>query len=233
MSVAPETLPQSAGIGVLRRLGWFMVVLVLGMASVAAWRWRAVFDPSTAVAVLAQHPAAPLIFLGLHIGASLLFVPRTLLAVGAGLVFGMWWGLVWAALGSVLGAVAGFLIARYVHAGLFARAGSARFAPALARVERGGWRMVAMIRLVPIIPHSLSNYALGLTRLRVASYALGSLIGQLPLTIAYVNLGTAGGRAMGGTDWLMPTAIGVTALAVSALVPALLRRRERAIASAG
>lgn len=221
----PQAVAAAPGIGALRRVGWVLVLTVLALGSIAAWRWRMVFDPAGATALLASHPAAPLVFLALHVAASLLFVPRTLLAVVAGLVFGIGWGLVWAALGSVLGAVAGFLVARYVHAGLFAGAASGRFAPLLARVERGGWRMVATIRLVPVIPHSLSNYTLGLTRLRLAPYALGSLLGQLPLTIAYVDLGAAGGRAIGGTGWIVPTAIGVTALALSALVPMLARRR--------
>jgi len=89
--------------------------------------------------------------------------------------------------------------------------------------------MVAVLRLIPVIPHSLTNYALGLTRLRIGSYALGSLLGQLPLTIAYVDLGAAGGRALvGGADWLLPSAIGAAALALSLLIP-LLARRSRLV----
>jgi uncharacterized membrane protein YdjX (TVP38/TMEM64 family) len=147
--------------------------------------------------------------------------------VAAGLVFGVWWGLLWAAIGSVVGALAGFLLARYVHASLFDRRQWARVTTILERVERGGWRMVTMFRLVPVIPHSLSNYALGLTRLRLGDYALGSLLGQLPLTIAAVDLGAAGERAMrGAADWLPPTAIGLAALALTVIVPAVVRRRR-------
>jgi uncharacterized membrane protein YdjX (TVP38/TMEM64 family) len=139
-------------------------------------------------------------------------------------VFGVWWGLIWAALGSVVGALAGFLVARYVHAGLFERARWTRFTALLERAERGGWRTVMLIRLVPVIPHSLSNYALGLTRLRLGDYALGSLLGQLPLTVAAVELGAAGERAMrGAADWVLPTAIGLAALALTIVIPALVR----------
>ncbi len=218
---------------------------VLGLVAlgiVGAWRWRQLFDPLTLTGWIAGNPAAPLIFLALHIAGSLFFVPRTLLAVGAGLVFGMWWGVVWAALGSVAGALAGFLLARYVHAGfagpdwLARRAGSGRLAALMARVENGGWRVVAMVRLVPIIPHSLTNYALGLTRVGLGAVALGSLLGQLPLTVAYADLGAAGGRALrGGGDWrhdvLWPSLIGLTALLLSLLIPAVARRRQRVAAA--
>ena len=202
-------------------------LLALGIA--AAWRWRGLFDPVSLSRAIDANPAAPLVFIGLHIAASLFFVPRTLMALIAGLAFGAWWGVPWAALGSVLGAIAGFLVARYLHAGFLDRDGSDRLAALLTRAERGGWRMVAVLRLVPVIPHSLTNYALGLTRLRLSAYALGSLLGQLPLTIAYVDLGAAGGRALvGGTDWLLPSAIGAAALGLSLLVP-LLARRSRLV----
>ena len=88
------------------------------------------------------------------------------------------------------------------------------------------------MRLVPVIPHSLTNYALGLTHLRLGAYAFGSLVGQLPLTIAYAGFGAAGGRALlGAADWhravLWPSLIGVAALALSLLIPVVARRRLR------
>jgi len=145
----------------------------------------------------------------------------------------MWWGILWAALGSLGGAVAGFLTARYLHAGFVERANPVRLGALIERAERGGWRMVAVLRLVPVIPHSLTNFALGLTGVRLGAYALGSLLGQLPLTIAYADLGAAGGRALlGGADWqraaLWPTAIGLTVLALSLAFPLVTRRWRQA-----
>jgi uncharacterized membrane protein YdjX (TVP38/TMEM64 family) len=208
--------------------GRLILVGLIALGVVAAWNWRSLFDPVALTGLVDRGPAAPLVFLGLHILASLLFVPRTLLALGAGLIFGMWWGALWAALGSLMGAVAGFLVARYLGGGLAERAGWDRAAALLARAANGGWRMVAVLRLVPVIPHSLTNYALGLTGVRLGAYALGSLLGQLPLTIAYADLGAAGGRALlGAADWLLPSAIGAIALALSLAIPLLARRRFR------
>lgn len=212
--------------------GRLALLALLGIGILAAWHWRGLFDPLALTVLIGDSPAAPLAFIALHIAASLLFVPRTLLAFGAGLVFGMWWGALWAALGSLLGAVAGFLVARYIHSGLAERAGWARYAGLLSRAGNGGWRMVAVLRLVPVIPHSLTNYVLGLTGVRLGDYALGSLLGQLPLTIAYADLGAAGGRALLGTgDWrreiLWPSLIGLSALVLSLLIPLVARRRLR------
>ena len=220
-------LSEAPAIANLRRAGQGLVFALVVVGAAAAWHWRGNLDPLDLAAIIRAYPVAPLLFLALHVVASLTFVPRSLLGFAAGMVFGVWWGLLWAALGSVIGAIAGFLLARYVHAGLFERARWSRFTALLERAERGGWRMVTLIRLVPVIPHSLSNYALGLTQLRLGDYALGSLLGQLPLTIAAVELGAAGERAMrGAVDWLLPTVIGLAALALTVLIPAFVRRRK-------
>src|SRR4051812_11326222 len=139
------------------RVGRLLLLAVLAAGIAAAWRWRALFDPAALTELVATSPAAPLIFVALHVAASLFFVPRTLLAFGAGIVFGMWWGIVWAALGSLAGGVAGFLVARYIYAGIVERAPAGRVQALLRRAEGGGWRMVAVVRLLPIIPHSLTN----------------------------------------------------------------------------
>jgi uncharacterized membrane protein YdjX (TVP38/TMEM64 family) len=212
-----------------------LAMLVAGIA--AAWHWRGMFEPLRLTATIAGNPAAPLAFLLLQVAASLFFVPRTLLAVAAGLLFGIWWGVLWAALGSVAGAVAGFAISRYLRTGLLGSADPARLAALLRYAERGGWRMVAVVRLVPFIPHSVTNYALGLTRVRLGAYAFGSLLGQLPLTVAFVGLGAAGGRALSGaagwrSDVLWPTLIGLAALGLSLLLPPLLARRRQSVREA-
>ena len=215
-----------------RRAGQIVAVALIAAGAAAAWHWRGVFDPLAVTALLAGNPLAPLGFVVLHVAASLFFVPRTLLAVTAGLVFGGWWGPVWATLGSLAGAVAGYFVARYLYSGFVERADPTRLRTLLARADNGGWRMVAMVRLLPLIPHSLTNYAFGLTRVSLTSYVLGSLVGQLPLTIAYADLGAAGGQAMlGGGGWhaslVWPTAIGLGTLLLSLLIPVVARRRWR------
>lgn len=225
--LAKTKLNGTPMLGGLRRAGQVLVALCVVAGIAAAWRWRDAFDPLALTELLRTYPAAPLIFIALHVAASLTFVPRTLLVVAAGAVFGVWWGLLWAALGGVIGAVVGFAIARYLHAGLFERARWAKLTALLDRAASGGWRTVAVIRLVPGIPHTLANYALGLTRVRLGDYALGSLLGQMPMTIAAVDLGAAGERAMlGKGHWMLPTAIGFAALALSMLIPWFVRRRQ-------
>ncbi len=201
------------------------LLILLVAATASMLHWAAGLDPLLISAAIGAYPAAPLAFLGLHIVSSLLFVPRTALAIAAGLVFGTTWGVVWAAIGSVLGAVAGFCLARYVNSGLIDLNQYACIGPLLDQIQRRGWRAVAVLRLIPLIPHSAANYGLGLTPIRLGPYALGSFVGQLPMTIACVDLGAAGEQlASGGAGWFTPTAIGASALGLSLLIPAVARR---------
>jgi uncharacterized membrane protein YdjX (TVP38/TMEM64 family) len=229
MTFSPPAAGQAREpVGRLRLAVRLFALAAIAAGAVLSWRWRGAVDPSAMGAAIAAYPAAPLVFLALHIAASLLFVPRTLLALVAGLIFGVGWGLVWAATGSLAGAVTGFLLARCLSAGVTDAAWAARIRPVLDKVEQGGWRGVAILRLIPVIPHSLANYGLGLTRLRLGPYVLGSLLGQLPMTIAYVDFGAAGGRLMfDGAGWLGPSLIGAVVLTLSLFIPALVRRRAR------
>ena len=86
--------------------------------------------------------------------------------------------------------------------------------------------MVALLRLIPVMPHSLANYALGLTRMPLRTYTFGSSVGQLRMTIAYVDLGAAGEQFMSGNSgWLEPTLIGLAMLAFTLVISARFRER--------
>jgi uncharacterized membrane protein YdjX (TVP38/TMEM64 family) len=77
-----------------------------------------------------------------------------------------------------------------------------------------------------MLPHPLTNYGLGLTRLSLGDYTLGTLLGQIPMTVAYVEFGAAGNEVLsGGANWVLPTIIGAVVLAISIFLPRLLRRR--------
>jgi len=172
-------------------------------------------------------PLVPVAFVLAHVLASLLFVPRSVMAIVATLLFGFWEACWWSTLGSIAGAMTGFLIARYINSGFIVPEEMKRIGPILERAEEGGWRAVAIVRLLPLLPHALINYALGLTRLSLAEYTLGSLAGMLPETYVFVNLAVTGRRALDGGAWMAPMAWGLALVGLSVVVPRLLRRWVR------
>ena len=97
---------------------FFRIVALLAVAAgiALAFTYRHAIDPLAIRDAVAANPFAPVIFIGLQIAASLLFVPRTALGIAAGLIFGFFWGTVWALCGALAGAAAGFALVHWFGA---------------------------------------------------------------------------------------------------------------------
>ncbi len=171
-----------------------------------------------------------------YVAAAVLLLPGWILTAGAGLAYGPAWGLLLASPVSVLAATAAFGVGRSVARRWVSRKVSVdpRFAAIDEAVGRSGFRIVFLLRLSPIFPFNLLNYALGLTRVRLRDYILASLLGMLPGTFLYVYLGSlvtsaseiaAGRRGPGGELRLALYLVGVAAtLAVTVVVTRIARR---------
>ncbi|MDJ0625003.1 MAG: TVP38/TMEM64 family protein [Candidatus Caenarcaniphilales bacterium] len=137
----------------------------------------------------------PIIFIGIYILASVLFVPGTLLTLGAGVLFGIAFGSIYVSIAATLGATAAFLVGRYLTRNLVAEKfeKNSTFQAINNAVAEEGWKIVSLIRLSPLFPFNLSNYLLGLTKVNLRDYFFGSWIGMIPGTIMYVYLGSLAG----------------------------------------
>jgi len=214
----------------LRPPPWLRFLLLAILVAATAWSLlnREVLGAPWLADFVDDHPGAmPAVFVVLHVATSLAFLPRGLMALAAGGLFGLAWGCVLATAGTMAGAMAGFLVARYVNANMLRAERVPRVGHVLKRAENGGWRLVFVTRLVPVLPHSLVNYVYGLSAIPARDYALGTLLGTLPQTIALVQLGEAGATAASVGSWLVSLAWGAGLLAASALLPRLLPARWR------
>ena len=93
----------------------------------------------------------------------------------------------------MLGATTAFLVGRTLLRGWIEKRITAypRFQAIDRAVGREGFKIVFLLRLSPVFPFNLLNYALGLTNVRLWQYVLASWIGMLPGTLMYVYLGSA------------------------------------------
>ena len=168
---------------------------------------------------------APAGFVLIYAAGTVLFFSGALLSLAGGALFGPVWGTVWNLLGATLGATLAFLIARSLGADWVAQRLGGRLRRLVDGVAEEGWRFVALMRLVPLVPFNLLNYALGLTRISLSTYVLASAVCMLPGAIAYTWLGYAGRSAAAGDSsalrYALP-ALGV--LAMIAFLPRLFRR---------
>lgn len=119
------------------------------------------------------------------------------------------------------GAAVGFALWRWIGEGQVDLEKMPWLGPLLEKAERDGWRMVAIVRLIPALPHSLANTALALTRIGWADYLIGSFLGMLPMTLVQVDVGVAGGQVLTGRSGLL---VSLVLLALLFGTSVLLRR---------
>jgi uncharacterized membrane protein YdjX (TVP38/TMEM64 family) len=127
-----------------------------------------------------------------YVLGTLLFLPGSVLTLGAGFLYGLVGGLLVVVPGSVLGAALAFLLGRTVLRAPIARRmkGHPRFEAVDKAVEDKAFLVVLLLRLSPLFPFNLLNYALGVTRVPFSTYLLASVVGMFPGTVLYVYLGT-------------------------------------------
>lgn len=150
-------------------------------------------------------------------------LPKNVLSIGAGVLFGFGPGLLVVYLAAMVGASAAFWLGRALGREAVERFTGTRVAKAEDVLDRHGFVAVVGVRLVPVLPFTAINYSAGLTSLGWWPYFLGTLIGIVPGTASYLALG-AYGFDSGARAGLALAVLGVLTLAEVALAARARRR---------
>lgn len=172
------------------------VVAFLITLAVATFIWWPQVNRATAAILWWTNSLGawgPVTFVLIYIVGCVLFIPGSLLTIGAGMVFGLSLGVVVVSIGSTLGSGVAFLLARFVFREWVAEKTKSlpRFRALDEAVGREGFKVVLLARLSPLFPFNALNYTLGVTSVPLRDYMLASWMGMLPGAILYVYLGTA------------------------------------------
>ena len=132
---------------------------------------------------------APVLFIPLSAALSCAFFPGQLLAGASGLLFGTAAGTPITIVAATLAAVTAFSISRHGGRGALDELSGPRIRTWQDRIERGGFLAVLYARIAPLSPFVAINYISGLTRLRMGTFALATVIGIAPRAFAYTALG--------------------------------------------
>ncbi|GAB5364919.1 hypothetical protein AAMO2058_001011600 [Amorphochlora amoebiformis] len=148
-------------------------------------------------------------FAGVYAIATILFIPGSILTLGAGLVFGRALGIVLGVVvgsisvfvGATVGALCAFLLGRYVlHETAQRWLEKYKIMTAVDKaIETKGFTVIALFRLSPVIPFSAFNYIIALTKCNFRDYFF-ACIAILPGTIGYVFVGTSASGLLGGDE---------------------------------
>jgi uncharacterized membrane protein YdjX (TVP38/TMEM64 family) len=179
----------------------------------------------------------PIVFGVIYAAAVVLLVPGSALTLASGALFGLVVGTIVVVIASNVGAALAFLIARRLARGAVEKRirGNPRFEAVDRAVGAGGWKIVALLRLSPVVPFIFQNYFYGLTRIRFWPCVLASLFAMLPGTFLYIYLGYlgrvgldaatgTGSRGKTPAEWVM-IAIGLIATLVVTIYITRLARK--------
>jgi uncharacterized membrane protein YdjX (TVP38/TMEM64 family) len=198
-------------------------VAVLGavVVGLVAMHWGGVAGVRAQVA--AAGAWAPLLFVLLQAVITITPLPRTVFTVAAGVLFGALWGLVLTITGTTLAALAAYGLVRWVGGPVVERhAHRPGFAWVRARLDHSGLLAMVSLRLLPMVPFSVLNYAAGVAGVRVLTFLVSTVIGVLPGTVAIVVLGDA---ATGGHVHPALFAVSVAGAALGLAGAAIAARR--------
>ena len=137
---------------------------------------------------------APIVYMAMFAVLPAFFFPVAVLALAGGLCFGLWQGALYTFIGAVVNCSVMFWMARHWGREKIRAIIEERLAPQwqkrLDKLEgREGFLLLIILRLIPAVPYNLINYAFGLTGMKYPAYILGSALGIIPGTFAFINIG--------------------------------------------
>lgn len=177
---------------------WLKVLLGIALVTVLGFAFRyfnvQALIQSTLLWVKNLGSTGIIAFILIYNLATVFFIPGSLLTLGGGALYGVVWGSLYVFVAASSGATIAFLIGRYFARGWVSQQiqNNAQFQAIDMAVAKEGLKIVLLTRLSPIFPFNLLNYGLGVTRVSLKDYVIGS-IGMIPGTIMYVYIGSLAG----------------------------------------
>jgi uncharacterized membrane protein YdjX (TVP38/TMEM64 family) len=205
-----------------------LVFSLIVLGAVAVYLFREQLDVAALQLWVDNNPmTAPLLFIILYVALTTLLFSSAVLSLTGGILFGPLWGSLINQLAATLSAAATFMIARYLSADWLERRLGGELRELKHGVERRGWRFVLVLRIVPGLPFSLLNYALGLTRIRLLHFVSVTSLCILPRVIFFSYAGYTGRRAAVGKEIDLETVLILAVLATIVTLPYLFKRLRR------
>jgi uncharacterized membrane protein YdjX (TVP38/TMEM64 family) len=153
----------------------------------------------------------PLCYVALYAFGTLALLPSTPLNISGGLLFGPWLGILWTSVGAVVAAAIAFLFSRTIGRPVMEKRLAGQWQVMDAEIHRGGLFYMFAIRLIPVMPYGIVNFAAGLTSIRFRDYLMGTTLGTVPSVLPFVLIGSSSFKALStGNLWPLLGALGLT-----------------------
>ncbi|MBH0110088.1 TVP38/TMEM64 family protein [Salinibacterium sp. NG22] len=170
------------------------------------------------------------IFIVAYAVLTLTPAPKAVISIAAGLAWGLWIGTLLVLVGAVIGAALSFWIGRLLGRDAVEQYTGGKVRAVDEMLQKRGLLSMIALRLIPLIPFTVINYAAGLTAVRVRDYMIGTAVGIIPGTMAFVAVGAYGAELNSGF-FIALGALGVLTIG-GGIVAGRLRKKDAAAAAA-
>ncbi|PSO84662.1 MAG: TVP38/TMEM64 family protein [Cyanobacteria bacterium QH_9_48_43] len=172
--------------------GVLLLAIICIVATALVMYFIGGIDPEQLQARLEQAGVwAPVIYIAFYVVATVLVLPSTALNLTGGAIFGPWIGTLWTSIGAIIAAILAFAFTRTVGREMIAKRLAGHWQVMDAEIRLAGLFYMFAIRLLPIIPYGLVNFAAGLTSISFRDYILGTTLGTVPGVLPFVLLGSS------------------------------------------
>jgi len=204
-----------------------VLLLLFCLAATAAVMWgMGGIDPKQLEVMLERAGIwAPIVYILVYTVATILVMPSTPLNLIGGALFGPWVGTLWTSIGALMAALVAFAFTRTVGRSLVQKRLGGKLQNLDREIRDGGLFYMFSIRLLPLLPYGLVNFAAGLTSIRFRDYALGTALGTVPGVLPYVMLGSSGLKTLKTGD-VLPLVGALTLIALLVGGAAWYRRQQ-------
>lgn len=168
---------------------------------------------------------APILYIILYTLGTLLILPSTPLNLCGGALFGVWWGTFWTSIAAMIAAIISFILTRSIGRDYVAKKLKGKWEALDAELHHGGLFYMFAIRLLPIIPYGIVNFAAGLTSISFRDYVIGTALGTVPGILPFVLMGSGLQSLSKGN--IMPLMIAFTLTGMLVGVATWYRRRRQ------
>jgi uncharacterized membrane protein YdjX (TVP38/TMEM64 family) len=195
---------------------WILLAIACLALTWLGVRLLGAYKPEQLQALIRQTGAwGPLCYVLLYCVGTLMLLPSTPLNLSGGVLFGPWLGIVWTSVGAVAAAAIAFYFSRTIGRPAMEKRLAGRWQTMDAKIHQGGLFYMFAIRLIPVMPYGIVNFAAGLTSIRFRDYLLGTALGTVPSVLPFVLIGSSSFNAFStGNLWPLLGALGLTGVLV-------------------
>lgn len=167
----------------------------------------------------------PILYIAIYLIATICILPSTPLNLTGGAIFGTVWGTIWTSIAAILAAVMAFGFSRTIGSNFVAQKLRGRWQGIDRELAQGGFFYIFAIRLLPLVPYGIVNFAAGLTSIKFRDYFLGTVLGTVPGILPFVMMG-AGLTALDRGD-ILPLLVALALTGILVATATWYRRHHR------